>query len=524
MIDKILDNRFIIIYALPFCLGVLTVFSFQPFNLSFINFILLPLFFSLVVFVAKRTKNVYRKKPHKKNLFLIGFIFGFGFYLSGIYWITYSLTFDESFKILIPFALILIPMFLGLFMGLTILIIGPFINNNIPSVFLFSSSYAFSDYIRGKVLTGFPWNLTGYSWSWFTEVLQILNYFGLYAFNLIAITIFTIPVIIFFRIKLSSKVIVLSLTFLLIFLTYLYGSFSINKNKGLKNYLTQDDKVYIKVISPNFKLDYNLPIEEIENKIKKLIRYSDPDKSLNTIFIWPEGIFTGYNFEEISNFKKLIKNNFGESHLLLFGVNSKHQSTGQYYNSLVVVNNEFEILHKYEKRKLVPFGEFLPFEKFLSKTGIKKITQGYGSFLKGQEQDNFLINNLNILPLICYEIIFPELTQKSENETNLIINISEDGWFGNSIGPHQHFAKAIFRAVENDTYLIRSANQGISAIISNKGEIVKKLNTYETGNIELDVPLIKSEYKNKNDLIFFILLFTYLIIFLIFKYKTNAKR
>ena len=523
MIDKILNNRLIIIYLLPFCLGALTVFSFQPFNFSYINFILLPFFFFLITFVSKRTKTIYRKRPYKKNLFIMGFIFGFGFYLSGIYWITYSLTFDESFKFLIPFALILIPLFLGLFMGLTTLIIGPFINYNISSILLFSGSYAFSDYIRGKILTGFPWNLISYSWSWFTEVLQILNFFGLYAFNLIVITIFTMPVVIFFRIKSITKVIVLSFLIILIFSIYLYGTFSINKNNGLINYLTKDEKIHIKVISPNFKLDYNSTIDEVEKKIKKVIRYSAPEKSKKTIFVWPEGIFTGYNFNEILSFKELIKKNYSDAHLILLGVNSIDKNTGSNFNSLIIINNELQILHQYNKRKLVPFGEFLPFENFLNKFGLKKITQGHGSFLKGNKQGNILIDDMNILPLICYEIIFPELTQKANQKTNLIINISEDGWFGNSIGPHQHFAKAIFRAIENDTYLIRSANQGISAIISNKGEIVKKLNTYEAGNIELNVPLIKSEYKNKNDLIFFILLITYLSIFLIFKNKTNAK-
>ena len=117
------------------------------------------------------------------------------------------------------------------------------------------------------------------------------------------------------------------------------------------------------------------------------------------------------------------------------------------------------------------------------------------------------------------EIIFTELIQKTSNKTNLIVNISEDGWFGNSIGPHQHFAKAIFRSIENNSFLVRSANKGISAIINNKGEITKKLNTHETGSIEMNIPLLNSEFKNKNDLIFFILLFTYLFIFLIFKNK-----
>ena len=180
-------------------------------------------------------------------------------------------------------------------------------------------------------------------------------------------------------------------------------------------------------------------------------------------------------------------------------------------------------MHQYNKRKLVPFGEFLPFEKILNRFNLKKITQGYGSFSKGKIQQNISINKLNILPLICYEIIFPELAQKANLNTNLMVNISEDGWFGNSIGPHQHFAKAIFRSIENNSFLVRSANKGISAIINNKGEIVKKLNTFETGTVEMDIPLLKSEYKNKNDLIFFILLFTYLTIFLIFKKKINAK-
>ena len=99
----------------------------------------------------------------------------------------------------------------------------------------------------------------------------------------------------------------------------------------------------------------------------------------------------------------------------------------------------------------------------------------------------------------------------------MIVNISEDAWFGNSIGPHQHFTKAIFRSVESNTYLVRSANKGISAFINNNGKIIKRLEPNEVGNIELNVPLIDNELKNKNDLIFFVLLFTYTIIFLLFR-------
>ena len=168
---------------------------------------------------------------------------------------------------------------------------------------------------------------------------------------------------------------------------------------------------------------------------------------------------------------------------------------------MIIVNNNFEIIQSYNKRKLVPFGEFLPFEKIMNNFGLKKITEGHGSFVRGLENNNLVIEDLNILPLICYEVIFPELIQISDKNTNLIINISEDGWFGKSIGPNQHFAKSIFRAVENNSFLLRSANKGISAIIDNNGNIIKKLNRNEAGNIEFKVPLIKSN-KIKNDLIF----------------------
>jgi len=119
MIEKYLNNRFFTLYIIPLILGSLTILSFEPFNLTIINLIIFPFFFYLLVYINKRSKVIYRQKPYKKNLFIFGLAFGFGFYLSGISWITNSLTFDENFKILIPFALILIPLFLSLFVGLT---------------------------------------------------------------------------------------------------------------------------------------------------------------------------------------------------------------------------------------------------------------------------------------------------------------------------------------------------------------------------------------------------------------------
>ena len=160
--ESFLNNRFYTLLFFPFILGALTVFSFQPFNFSFINFIVLPIYFYLAVYIKKKSKSTYRKKPLRKNLFIYGTAFGFGYYLSGIHWITNSLTFDESFKILIPFGLIFIPLFLSLFFSMITLLIGPFLNLNFLSILIFSGSLAFSDYLRAKILNWFSLEYYGF--------------------------------------------------------------------------------------------------------------------------------------------------------------------------------------------------------------------------------------------------------------------------------------------------------------------------------------------------------------------------
>ena len=127
------------------------------------------------------------------------------------------------------------------------------------------------------------------------------------------------------------------------------------------------------------------------------------------------------------------------------------------------------------------------------KLNLKKITEGIGSFSKGKITNSYLYDQINILPLICYEIIFSELVQNIKERKRVIINISEDAWFGNSIGPYQHFSKSIFRAVESNSFVIRSTNKGVSAVINNKGQIIKSLKNNESGNIEYQMPIFENE-------------------------------
>ena len=326
----------------------------------------------------------------------------------------------------------------------------------------------------------------------------------------------------FFQKKIEIKNFIFFITITIIFTgNYFYGLNKINSNK-----FNFDDNTYIKIISPNFSLSqYKSNSEELQ--LKRLIRISDPEKDKKTIFIWPEGIFYESYLADITKYKDLFKKAFSENHLIILGINNFQKNNtlkdAKYFNSLVVLNNNLEVKNLYNKVNLVPFGEFLPFEKFFSKIGLKKITRGYNSFSPGENRklislpNNF--NNKLVLPLICYEIIYSGKIKSKNQSPDVVINISEDAWFGESTGPYQHFSKAIYRSIEEGIFIARSANKGISAFINPKGQIIKSLNTREAGNIEVNFPhfyekTIFSQYENK---IFFLIIFMYILAFLILR-------
>jgi len=189
-------------------------------------------------------------------------------------------------------------------------------------------------------------------------------------------------------------------------------------------------------------------------------------------------------------YKNLFFNNFGDDDLIIMGLNSleRRGDKNLLFNSMAVFNNKLDLIKKYNKVNLVPFGEFTPFDSILGLIGLKTITNEYQSFSEGNARKPFKIKtnkiDLNLLPLICYEIIYTGKLSQDKN-FDYIINISEDGWFGNSIGPKQHFSHSIFRSIESGKYIIRSANNGISAIINPIGIVEQKIEFGSTGFVEL---------------------------------------
>ena len=517
----LLNNKLFVTFLAPFLLGGITILGFPPFNLTFLNFFTFSFLLFLILIIKKRTQSKYRKKKSSRYFFYLGSAFGFGFFLLGNYWISISLTHDETFHGLIPFTIILIPLFLSLFFAVSVLIAGPFVERKFSFILIFSVVFSIFEFLRGSILTGFPWNLISYTWSWSLESIQILSLIGTYSLSLISLTFFCLPFI-FFEKKEIKKNAIFILIFLIIFaVNYLYG---INKTNN-SNY-NFDENIIVKIISPNFSLkDYNTKSEI--SQLKRLIKISDPERDKKTIFIWPEGIFYQSYLKDIKKYKDLFFNKFSENHLIILGINNfVGNENKKYFNSLVILNHKSEILSIYNKIDLVPFGEFLPFDKTLSKLGIKKITSGYNSFSAGEERKIINLgskfNEKSLLPLICYEIIYSGKIKTKNQFPDLVINISEDAWFGRSIGPHQHYTKAIYRAVEEGVFIARSANKGISGFIDPNGRTLKFLKASESGNVEYKMPYYSSQtlfsqYGNK---IFFLIILLYIfLIFILKKFK-----
>jgi len=496
-------------------LGAVSSYSLPPYNYFIINFITFSLFFIFIFNKKKRTRS-------NKCFFKYGWCFGFGYFLFSLYWISISLTFDENLKFLIPVAIVLLPAFLAVFYGLITYLFSIFYSKSVISSFLiFSILFGTIEFIRGSILTGFPWNLISFSFSDSVYFIQILSLLGTYSFNLICISLFTVPALFILR---NSRVEIIVCSFFILVSAFFLVFGSIKKNnfnslESIKNPYT------IRAISSNISLDRFYSKQDELKIINELIDIGASTKiETPIIFLWPEGIIPDSYLREMTIYKDLFLKKFRDHDLIIMGLNSKERKNDKnlLFNSMTVFNNKLDIIVNYNKINLVPFGEFTPFESILNLIGLKTITNSYQSFSSGKTRVPLNIKNskidLNLLPLICYEIIYSGKLSKDDN-FDYIFNISEDGWFGNSIGPKQHFAHSIFRSIESGKYIIRSANNGISGIINPIGLVEQEVEFGSTGYVELSEsklvnPTLFMKYGNK-----IFLMFILVYIFFIFSFN-----
>jgi len=349
-------------------------------------------------------------------------------------------------------------------------------------------------------------------------IIQIFSFVGSYTGNLVVITLSILPFILYYNWRYKYTIffmllIPILLLFLAAFLRFYY-------RESLK---INDDQL-ITIVQPNIKQQDKWILTKRKNHIKKLAQLSkyksEEYQNKYRIIIWPETSFEGLIPRELNLLADIAKDVIKDDKTsLIIGLLSlKNQKL---LNSLVFLDSSGNINHKYDKIHLVPFGEYIPFRKYF-KSLAQKISKK--DFSSGVNEANINIEGIgNILPLICYEILFSsEVRSRVSNNTKLIINITNDAWFGNTAGPYQHLALTKVRAVELGLPLARVANTGISVLISPYGEEIIKIPLNDEGvkTTKLMSRLDKTIYNTFGEYIF---IFSIIFILLINKFKLSKR-
>ena len=448
-------------------------------------------------------------KERNFNSLLCGWLFGVGFFLTSMHWIVNPFLIYEEHKILAPLVLIVFPSLMGLFFTVPCILIKKFINFQkiydffFTKILLISFFIYISEFLRSNIFGGLPFNLYAHLWIFNENFIKISSFIGV--FGLSFLTILWINTIVLYLIN-KDNGFIFPLTLFPLFLIF----FSIFPMKDEK---LESKTISIRVVQPNIPQNKKWDRTLFQEHLDKLLILSNKSKKKKLLVVWPEAAITGF-LNENEDLIAYIKQNIDENTVIVTGGLRR-----EFYGNNFKVFNSFYIINKndisfYDKKKLVPFGEFIPL-RFLF--NILKLTPGKTDFSKG-EKDEILFLELGqekiyFEPSICYEAIFQTFNKK---KIELLINITNDAWFGNFVGPKQHLTASIFRSVEKGIPLIRSANSGISVVADENGKILKKIGLNKSGFIEHDLNLGKNEtffvkYKNVT-LVYLILIILFICI------------
>ncbi len=438
------------------------------------------------------------------KIFLSAWFLGFGWFSFGLYWIGSAFFMADTYHIfLMPFAIILLPSLLAVFWGCAC-VCAKLINRNTEFSILYIIVFlSLFEYLRAQLFTGFPWLMPSMIFSSNVYLIQIFSFVGSFSTNIIVLTLSILPFIFFSNFK--GKNILLLILLIPIVILIFCGILRYYKKSILK---TTDQLVTI--VQPNIEQTNKWILKNREQHLNNLLNLSiknrDSFNDQNRIIIWPETSFEGSIPSEtnlLSNIsKKIIKN---KNTTLILGLLRTNEN--KVFNSLVFLNYKGDIIYNYDKIKLVPFGEYIPFRQYL---GAAKDILAPKDFTSGKLKSNPTIYGFgNVITLICYEILFTnEIVSRLTKNTNLLINITNDAWFGKTIGPYQHLALAQIKAVEFGLPLARVANTGISAYVSPYGEIVGRISLYDKGvkTFNLIPPLDYTLYKIYGEYNFIVLI------------------
>ena len=497
-----------------FFLGSLIVLAFQPFNYWFLTFLIPGLLYQLI------------KSEGIKNTFFISYFFGFGLWAFGIFWIENSITvYGGASPILGSFLTLLLAAFLSLFQAIsfTLFKLVTSQRKTYEVFLLFPATWVLSEWLREFLFTGFPWLYIGYTAvdnSLLQGYIPVLGIFGVGFFIVLISQIFLALLGSLRDLTKRKPLYSSSLILIIIFIG----------NQPLENinWTKSTGKISAIVIQPNIDIKEKWTrkgLQTIESAIEKKLS-ENPLQNLtqSSVIFWPEVTLT--KLIQKNTVDEFRNNILKENNILgmVIGALTINESE-EINNSLIGIGNISGI---YDKNFLVPFGEYIPL------SGLFSVFFDFFNFNRPQifagNKSELIGNNLiNISSAICYEIAYQNVFLSNSKKTNILFNASNDNWFGDGLGPHQHLQIARFRAAEHQKYLVRSTSTGISALINHRGQIIKKIETSinrnELESFQEDVILKSGQtpyaYFGKNLFLFILVIIFFISAILKFKRDEN---
>lgn len=425
----------------------------------------------------------------------VGWWFGFGYFLAGLWWIGAAfLVQADIFGWMMPFAVLAMPAGLALFTALGFALAWALWVPGPARILAFALGLGTAEFLRGTVLTGFPWNAFGYAiadQAWLGQAASVIGVEGL---TFLALAVFAAPATLA-----AAPVRRWAPSILAVSVLALLAGFGAWRLAAGETALRED--VRIRIVQPRIPQDAKFRPSAGPEILATYLSLSDtataPDRSGlgdARLLVWPESAFPFF-LSRTPPALDAIGAALPEGTLLATGAARPEEDADgrlRVFNAIQVVGDGGAIQASYDKVHLVPFGEYLPLQPWLEAIGLEQLTRLRGGFAAGQRRrDLDLGDGLTLRPLICYEAIFPA-ESAGGGRPDALLNVTNDGWFGDTPGPRQHFAMARVRSIEQGLPLVRAANTGISAIIDGYGRILRSLSLGERGVVDGTLPIALS--------------------------------
>jgi apolipoprotein N-acyltransferase len=447
-----------------------------------------------------------------------GWWFGFGYFLAGLYWLGHAFLVDaKTFGWLLPFAVTALPAAMAIYTALGLALARAIWTRGATRILALAVALTLAEWLRGHLFSGFPWNTYGYaliSPLWLAQGAALIGIWGL---TFLAVAIYASPAALADpRTDTTRPWVAPALSAVVIAALAIYGAARLAGTST--SYV---EGVHLRIMQPNLQQDDKFNYARKQQVMDRYLALSDRKDGPQstglrgvTHLIWPESAFPFFLTREpdvLAQISALLP----KGTVLITGAIRAPDSRGvvnRAYNSIYVIGDDGSILSVYDKVHLVPFGEYLPFQDLLEQLGLEQLTKVRGGFIPGERRQNQPAPGApNFLPLVCYEIIFASDAVPHSEQPNWLyrhlghyfdwpfvagngarpgwlLNLTNDGWFGASAGPYQHFQQARVRAIEEGLPLVRAANTGISAVVDPLGRVVASLPLGVEGILDAPLP------------------------------------